>query len=215
MNKIISLKDAVIKVKDGMTLMVGGFLTSGGPNKIMDALAESGVKDLTLICNDAAYPDKGIGKLITNHQIKKLITSYVGANPVAIDQMNAKDLDIEFCPQGSLIERIRAYGAGLGGVLTQTGLGTVVALDKEIIKVDGKEFLLEKPLKADVAIIGASVSDKMGNLYYKGTTKNFNPIMAMAANTVIVEVEEIVENGTLKPEDVHTPAILIDYIFIK
>ncbi|MFA6334335.1 MAG: CoA transferase subunit A [Bacteroidales bacterium] len=215
MNKIISLKDAVNKVQDGMTLMVGGFLTSGGPNNIMDALAESGVKDLTLICNDAAYPDKGLGRLIANRQVKKLISSYVGSNPVAIDQMNAGEMEIEFCPQGSLAERIRAYGAGLGGVLTQTGLGTVVAQNKEVIKIDGKEFLLEKPLKADVAIIGASVSDKMGNLYYKGTTKNFNPLMAMAANTVIAEVEEVVENGSIKPEDVHTPAILIDYIFIK
>ncbi|MEN6619832.1 MAG: CoA transferase subunit A [Rikenellaceae bacterium] len=215
MNKIISLKDAVSKVKDGMTLMVGGFLTSGGPNLIMDALAESGVKNLTLICNDGAYPDKGMGKLIVNRQVNKLITSYVGSNPVAIDLMNSNDLEIEFCPQGTLIERIRAYGAGLGGVLTPTGLGTVVSQNKEVINVDGKDFLLEKPLKADISFIGASVSDKMGNLYYKGNTQNFNPIMAMAAETVIVEAEEIVETGTLRPEDVHTPAILVDYILTK
>lgn len=215
MDKIISLKDAVEKVKDGTTLMVGGFLTYGGPNNIMDALVESGVKDLTLICNDAAYPDKGLGKLIANHQVKKLIVSYIGSNPAAIDQMNANEMEIEFCPQGTLAERIRAYGSGLGGVLTTTGLGTVVAENKETINVDGKDYLLEKPLKADVAIIGASVSDKMGNLYFKGTTKNFNPLMAMAADTVIAEVEELVEVGSIKPEDVHTPAILIDYLFIK
>lgn len=215
MNKNISLNDAVAKIKDGMTLMVGGFLASGGPNKIMDALVESGVKDLTLISNDAAYSDKGLGKLIANRQVKKLISSYVGSNPAAIDQMNAGELEIEFCPQGSLAERIRACGAGLGGVLTKTGLGTVAAQNKEIINIDGVDYLLEKPLKADVAVIGASISDKMGNLYYKGTTKNFNPLMAMAADTVIVEVEEIVENGSIRPEDVHTPAILIDHIFIK
>jgi len=215
MNKIISINDAVTKIKDGMTIMVGGFLTSGSPNEIMNALAESGVKDLTLICNDAAYPDKGHGKLISNHQVKKLITSYVGSNPDAIDQMNTKELEVEFCPQGTLIERIRAYGAGLGGVLTPTGLGTLVEQNKEIIKVNGIDYLLEKPLGADFAFIGASVSDKMGNLYYKGTTRNFNPIMAMAANTVIVEVEEIVETGVINPDNVHTPAILIDYIITK
>ncbi len=215
MNKIISVDDAVSKVKDGMTLMIGGFLTSGGPNTIMDALMLSGVKNLTIICNDGAYPDKGMGKLIANHQVVKLITSYVGANPVAIDLMNSKDLEIEFCPQGTLVERIRAFGAGLGGVLTPTGLGTIVSENKQIINVDGKDYILEKPLKADIAFIGASVSDKAGNLYYNGNTRNFNPIMAMAAETVIVEAEELVETGKIKPEDVHTPAILVDYIITK
>jgi len=215
MNKIISMDDAISKVKDGMTLMIGGFLTSGGPNTIMDALALSGIKNLTIICNDGAYPDKGMGKLIANRQVVKLITSYVGANPVAIDLMNSNDLEVEFCPQGTLVERIRAYGAGLGGVLTPTGLGTIVAENKRIINVDGKDFILEKPLRADIAFIGASVSDKMGNLYYKGNTKNFNPIMAMAAEMVIVEAEELVETGAIKPEDVHTPAILVDYILTK
>ncbi|MFA5850831.1 MAG: CoA transferase subunit A [Bacteroidales bacterium] len=215
MNKIISMDDAVSKVKDGMTLMVGGFLTSGGPNTIMDALMLSGVKNLTIICNDGAYPDKGMGKLIANRQVVKLITSYVGANPVAIDLMNSNDLEVEFCPQGTLIERIRSFGAGLGGVLTPTGLGTIVAENKRIINVDGKDFILETPLSAHIAFIGASISDKMGNLYYKGNTKNFNPIMAMAAEVVIVETEELVETGTIKPEDVHTPAILVDYILIK
>ena len=215
MDKFISLQDAVNKVKDGMTIMVGGFLTSGGPNNLMDALAKSGVKDLTIISNDAAYPDRGHGQLISNHQVKKIITSYIGSNPVAIDQMNEKSLEIEFCPQGTLIERIRAYGAGLGGVLTPTGLGTVVATGKKIISVEGKDYLLETPLKADIAFVGASVSDKAGNLFYKGTTKNFNPIIAMAAGLVIVEAEEIVETGSIEPENVHTPAILIDHIYIK
>jgi len=215
MDKFISLQDAVNKVKDGMTIMVGGFLTSGGPNNIMDALVKSGVKNLTIISNDGAYPEKGHGQLIANHQVKKIITSYIGSNPVAIDQMNAKELEIEFSPQGTLVERIRAYGAGLGGVLTPTGLGTVVELGKQVINVDGKNYLLETPLKADIAFIGASVCDKSGNLYYKGTTKNFNPIMAMAAEVVIVEAEELVETGAIIPENVHTPAILIDHIYIK
>jgi len=213
-NKIITADKALSKIKEGMTIMVGGFLTNGGPNKIMDMLAVSGVKDLTIICNDSTYPDKGMGKLISNHQVKKLIASYVGSHPVAIDQMNAGELVIEFSPQGTLAERVRAAGAGLGGVLTTTGIGTVVQEGKEIIVVDGVKYLLERPLKADIAVIGASVADKSGNLYYKGTSRNFNTLMAMAAETVIVEVEELVEVGSIKPEDVHTPAILVDFMVL-
>lgn len=212
MDKMISLKDAASKVKSGMTLMVGGFLTSGGPNKIMDIIAESDVKDLTLICNDAAYPDKGLGKLISNRMVKKLITSYIGSNSAAIDQMNAGELEVEFSPQGTLVERIRAKGAGLGGVLTPTGLGTVVQDGKRVVEIDGKEYILEKPLNADIAFVGASIADKKGNLYYKGTTRNFNPLVAMAGEIVIVETEEIVETGFFIPENVHTPAILVDHI---
>lgn len=215
MNKIINLEEAVSKVKSGMTIMVGGFLTKGGPNKFMEALAEKDVKELTLICNDAAYADKGLGKIIANKQVKKLIVSYIGSNPAAIDLMNSGEMEIEFSPQGTLIERIRAYGAGLGGVLTSTGLGTVVAENKQIINVDGKDYLLEKPLRADVAIIGASTADTAGNLYYKGTKKNFNPIVAMAADLVIAEPEQIVECGGIEPENAHTPAILVDFIISK
>lgn len=215
MDKSINLSQVVEKVKDGMTIMVGGFLTNGGPNTIMDALASSGVGNLTLICNDAAFADKGLGKLISNGQVKKLIASYIGSNTSAVDFMNNSTLEVEFSPQGTLAERIRAAGAGLGGVLTPTGLGTVVEKGKKVINVDGKDFLLEKPLKADIAFVGASISDKMGNLYYKGTTRNFNPLMAMAADLVIVEAQEIVETGSILPENVHTPAVLIDYIFTK
>ncbi|MBP6454735.1 MAG: CoA transferase subunit A, partial [Bacteroidales bacterium] len=145
MDKLISLQDAASKVKSGMTIMVGGFLTNGGPNKIMDIIAESDVKDLTIICNDAAYPDKGLGKLIANRKVKKIITSYIGSNSAAIDQMNAGELEVEFSPQGTLAERIRAKGAGLGGVLTPTGLGTVVQEGKRVIEIDGREYILEKP----------------------------------------------------------------------
>ena len=211
-DKIITVEEAVSKVKYGMTIMVGGFLTNGGPNKIMDMLASSGVKDLTIICNDSTYPDRGMGKLISNCQVKRLIVSYVGSHPVAIDQMNAGELEVEFSPQGTLVERIRAAGAGLGGVLTATGVGTMVEEGKKTITVDGVKYLLEKPLSADIAIIGASVADRTGNLYYRGTTRNFNPLMAMAAKVVIAEVEELVEAGAIKPEDVHTPAILVDFM---
>ena len=215
MDKSINLSQIVEKVKDGMTIMVGGFLTNGGPNTIMDTIASSGVGNLTLICNDAAFADKGLGKLISNGQVKKLITSYIGSNSAAVDNMNNSTLEVEFSPQGTLVERIRAAGAGLGGVLTPTGLGTVVEKGKQVINIDGKDYLLEKPLKADISFVGASISDKTGNLYYKGTTRNFNPIMAMAAEVVIAEVEELVETGSILPENVHTPAVLIDYIFIK
>lgn len=212
MDKKISLQDAIAKVKDGMTVMVGGFLAAGSPISILDALAESGVKDLTLICNDTAYPDVAHGKLITNKQVKKVIVSHVGTNPNTGAQMNSGELQVEFCPQGTLAERIRAAGAGLGGVLTTTGLGTIVADGKETVKVDGKEYLLEKPLRADIALIGATVADEIGNLVYVGTTKNFNPLMAAAADVVIAEAEKIVKVGDLAPETVHTPAIFVDYL---
>ncbi len=215
MNKEITLKEAVDKIQDGMTLMIGGFLAVGAPTQIVDALVEKGVKDLTIICNDTAFPDKSLGKLIVNHQVKKLYVSHIGTNPETANQMNAGELEIEFCPQGTLAERIRAKGAGLGGVLTATGLGTIIAEGKEIITVDGKEYLLEKPLGADVAIIGASIADEMGNLIYKGTTQNFNPIMATAADLVIAEVEELVKVGEIAPERIHTSGVYVDYIYRK
>lgn len=215
MDKRISLQDAVSKVKDGMVVMVGGFLGAGSPTAILDALAASGVKDLTLICNDTAYPDVAHGKLITNKQVKKLIVSHIGTNPNTSEQMNSGELKIEFAPQGTLAERIRAAGAGLGGVLTTTGMGTVVAEGKETVTVDGKTYLLEKPLRADVALIGATVADESGNLVYVGTTQNFNPLMATAADLVIAEAEKVVKVGEIAPEAVHTPAMFVDYIYSK
>lgn len=212
MNKIISISEAASKVKDGMTLMIGGFMAVGTPNKLVDELVRTGVKDLTIICNDTAFPDKGLGKLVANNQVKKIITSHIGTNPITIDKMNAGELEVEFCPQGTLAERIRAAGAGLGGVLTPTGIGTIVAQGKEVLTIDGKEFLLEKPIKADMALIGASIGDKDGNLVYRGTTQNFNPMMATAAETVIAEVTELVETGSIAPECVRTPSIFVDFI---
>ena len=212
MEKFISAAAAAAKIKNGMTVMIGGFLANGTPEKIIDELVKTGVKNLTLIVNDTAYPDRGCGKLIVNKQIKKLIVSHIGTNPHTSEQMNSGKLEIEFCPQGSLAERVRAGGYGLGGVLTPTGLGTIVAEGKRVIEVDGKEYLLEKPIHADVALIRGSVGDKSGNLIYKGTTNNFNSLMATAADTVIAEVGELVEVGELSPETVHTSSIFVDYI---
>ena len=212
MSKFISIEEAVSKVKDGMTIMVGGFLANGTPNKIVDALAKSGVKNLTLICNDTAYPDKGVGQLIANKQVKKLFVSHIGTNPHTSEQMNSGELEIEFCPQGSLAERVRAGGCGLGGILTQTGMGTIVAEGKQIVNVDGKDYLLEQPLRADIALVGASLGDKAGNLVYRGTSQNFNPLMASAADLVIAEINELVEVGEIAAENVKTPSIMVDFI---
>ncbi len=212
MTKQITIQEAVAKIKDGMTIMVAGFLANGTPNKILDALAESNVKNLTVIANDAAYSNKGVGKLFVNKQIKKYIASHIGSNELIQEQMNNKEIEVELVPQGTLAERIRCGGHGLGGVLTQTGMGTIIAEGKQIITVDGKDYLLEKPLHADVALIGASKGDKDGNLVYFGTSQNFNPLMAMAADVVIAGIDNVVEVGEINPEQVHTPAILVDYI---
>lgn len=212
MKKVISVEEAVGMVKDGMTVMIGGFLANGSPNAIVDALARSGVKNLTLIVNDTAYPDRGCGQLVANRQVKKVVVSHIGTNPCTSEQMNSGELEVEFSPQGTLAERVRAGGAGLGGVLTPTGIGTLVAEGKQVMHIDGKDYLLEKPLRADVALIGASVGDEAGNLVYKGTTQNFNPLMATAADLVIAEVEELVEKGEVFPELVRTPGIFVDYV---
>jgi len=195
-----------------MTLMIGGFLSTGSPNKILKLLAESEVSDLTIICNDTAFPDKGIGLLIAAKKVKKVISSYIGANPLTIEQFNNKELEVIFVPQGTLAEQVRCGGSGLGGVLTPTGLGTVVAEGKQVITLDGKDYLLEKALHGDVALIGASVADFSGNLHYKGTTQNFNPLMAMACDTVIAEVEELVPTGNIPMENVHTQGVVVDFL---
>lgn len=212
MNKIITIEQAVEKITDGMTLMIGGFMVCGSPTLILQALVEKGVKDLTVVCNDTGFPDRGIGLLIANHQVKKIIVSHIGTNPLTIEQMNKGELEVEFCPQGTLAERVRAGGAGLGGILTPTGLGTRVQEGKQVINVDGRDFLLETPLRADVALIKGSVADESGNLVYKGTTQNFNPLMATAADLVIAEVDHLVDTGRLVPESINTPNIFVDFI---
>lgn len=212
MPKTITADQAAEMIRDGMTIMFGGFLANGTAEKVVDALEKRGVKDLTIIANDTAYPDKGVGRLLTNGQVKKFIVSYVGATPLAVELMNAGKLEVEFVPQGTLAERVRAGGTGLGGFLTPTGVGTEIAQGKQHMTIDGREYLLELPLRADVAIIGASEADEAGNLIYRGTSGNFNPLMAMAADMVIAEPKKIVPTGEILPEAVHTPGILVDYL---
>ncbi|WP_207665867.1 acetate CoA-transferase subunit alpha [Caminicella sporogenes] len=212
MNKLVSVKDAINHIKDGMTIMIGGFLGVGTPESLVDALIEKGVKDLTIICNDTAFPEVGIGKLIVKKMVKKVITSHIGTNPETGRQYNEKELEVELVPQGTLAERIRCMGAGLGGFLTPTGIGTIVEEGKEKITVEGRKYILELPLKADVALIKGEKIDKKGNIYYDKAARNFNPLMAMAADVVIAEAEEIVEIGEIDPNDVMTPGIFIDMI---
>lgn len=212
MSKLISLNEAIAKIKDGSVLMIGGFMACGTPPLIIDALVQANVQNLTIICNDTAFPDKGIGKLVANKQVKKVITSHIGTNPATQEQMNQGELDVEFVPQGTLAERVRAGGAGLGGFLTPTGLGTMVAEGKQVITVDGKDFLLEKPLRADIALIGANKGDHDGNLIYRGNSQNFNPLMATAADLVIAEIDTLVDTGRICMEHVHTPGIFVDFI---
>ncbi|AAM23982.1 MAG: Acyl-CoA:acetate CoA transferase alpha subunit [Caldanaerobacter subterraneus] len=212
MRKVVTFEELKPLFKDGMTLMIGGFLANGTPEKLIDLLIELNVKDLTIIANDTSFPDRGIGRLVVAGLVKKVITSHIGTNPVTGKLMNEGKIEVELVPQGTLAERIRAYGAGLGGILTPTGVGTMVEEGKQKITVNGKEYLLELPLGADIALIRGSIVDEFGNIYYKGTTRNFNPIMALAAKTVIVEAEKIVKVGEIKPEDVMTPGVLVDYI---
>ncbi len=199
-------------LKDGMTVMVGGFMTNGTPEILIDAVLENGTKDLTIICNDAGYPEAGVGRLIADGRVKKLITSHIGLNPFAGQLMNEGKMEIELVPQGTLAEQVRAKGAGLGGVLTPTGVGTDVAVGKDIVTIDGVEYLLEKPLSADLAFIRGSLIDKAGNVYYKGTTRNFNPLMATAADVVIAGCEKLVEIGEIEKESIVTPCIFVDYV---
>lgn len=212
MSKITTIEQAMQKIEDGMTLMIGGFLAVGTPEGFVDALVVQGTKQLTVIANDTAFPDKGIGKLVVDGRLKKVIVSHIGTNPETGRQMNTGKLEVELVPQGTLAERVRAGGAGLGGILTPTGIGTIVAEGKEVITVDGKEFLLEKPLRADVALIKAYKADTAGNLIFERSARNFNPLMAMAAKVVIVEAENIVEAGQIDPDQVMTPGIFIDWI---
>jgi len=213
MKPIVEAKDIISKIPNGATIMVGGFLNA--PETLIDALVQHNVKDLTIISNDTCYENQGIGKLIHNRQVKKVITSHIGTNPETQRLLAAKEIEVEIVPQGTLAERVRAGGSGLGGILTPTGVGTVVEEGKEIITVNGQRFLLELPLRADIALLQASIADKAGNLFHKKTTKNWNPLMAMAADLVIAEAEEIVEIGEIEPDVVHTPGVFVKYLVQK
>lgn len=215
MNKLISREEVSSFFTDGMTVMAGGFMGVGTPQELVSAMLEAKVKDITLIANDTAFIETGVGPLIVNKRVKKVIASHIGTNPETGRQMIAGEMDVELVPQGTLAERVRAGGSGLGGVLTPTGVGTVVEEGKEKITVDGREYLLEKPLRAEVALLKAYKADKAGNLIYHRSARNFNPLMALAADTVIVQVEEIVEVGDIDPDEVMTPGILVDKIYVQ
>jgi acetate CoA/acetoacetate CoA-transferase alpha subunit len=215
MSKAISLAAAVELIPDGASVMIGGFMGCGSPHAILQEFVRQGKKNLTVIANDTARPGVGIGLLIDAKAVTRLVTSHIGTNPETQRQMIAGDLVVDLCPQGSLAERIRAAGCGLGGVVTPTGVGTVVAEGKQTVEVDGETFLLETPLKADFALIAAHSADVRGNLAYLGTARNFNPLMAMAATTVIAETEEILPIGSLTPDEVITPHILVDHLIAK
>jgi acetate CoA/acetoacetate CoA-transferase alpha subunit len=213
MDKIRSLDEIMLHIKDGMTIMIGGFMGVGTPEMIIDGIVDRGIKDLTIIANDTAFPSVGVGRLVVNGQVKKVIVSHIGLNPEAGRQMNSGELVVELVPQGTLAEQIRCGGAGIGGFLTETGLGTTVEEGKQKINIKGTEYILEVPLRADVALIGGSIVDKQGNVFYNATTRNFNPLMATAADVVIVGAEKLVEAGEIDPHLVMTPSIFVDYIF--
>ena len=210
MAKLVSVKDAINLIKDGAIVMVGGFLSCGTPDKLIDELANQNIKNLTMISNDTSFENVDKGKLIVNKQVKKLITSHIGTNPETGRQMASGELEVELTPMGSLMERIRAKVAGLGGVLTPTGIGTNIADGKKVYELDNKKYLFEKPISADFALIYGTKADKYGNVAYYGTTRNCNTVMATAADTVIVQADEVVE--CLDPNEVVIPGLFIDYI---
>jgi len=210
--KTVSLHDAVALILEGATLMVGGFLGVGSPGRLIDEVVRQGKRNLTVIANDTAMPGVGIGKLVTAGLLRKVIVSHIGLNPETQQQMLAGKLEVELVPQGTLIERIRSGGYGLGGVLTPTGLGTVVEKDKRKLEVNGKQYLVETALRADFALVHAFVADYTGNLTYALTARNFNPVMAMAADNVIVTADHIVPVGVIAPDHIATPAPVVDYV---
>ncbi|NCB62040.1 MAG: 3-oxoacid CoA-transferase subunit A [Clostridia bacterium] len=223
MAKVITIQEAVDMIPDGASVMIGGFLGCGSAHKVLKALADSGKKNLTVIANDAGKATGplgeeyyGIAQLVHNHQVSHLIATHVGMTPDVATQSNAGELKVDLIPQGSLAEMVRAGGAGLGGVLTPTGVGTIVEDKDEFVygkyNLDGKDYLMMKPVKADFAIISAYNIDKMGNMWYKGTTRNFNVLMATAADVVIAEADHVVEIGAIEPESVVTPGAFVDYI---
>ncbi|HRY29588.1 MAG TPA: CoA transferase subunit A [Elusimicrobiota bacterium] len=212
MKKILTPEEAVENIHDGAIIMAGGFMCCGQALRLADALLAKGSKDLTLITNDAGFPDGGMGKLIVAGRVKHLIASHIGLNPAAGQKMNSGEMRVDLVPQGTLVERIRCGGAGLGGFLTPTGVGTAVEEGKKKIKVDGRDYLLETPLKADFGFIKANVCDTMGNGFLAKSTKNFNIVMAMASQHTILETDRLVKRGELDPEQVNLPGVFINAI---
>lgn len=212
MNKLISLEDAVNLVRDGDTIMVGGFLAVGTPDRLIDALIAKGVSNLTLICNDTGFVDRGVGKMVVAKMFSKIMASHIGTNRETGRQMLEGETEVVLVPQGTLIEQIRAGGFGLGGVLTKTGLGTEVENGKTIIDVDGERYLLEKPMRANIALLFAEKADEKGNLAFHGATRNFNTYMGAAADIAIVEAQKVVKVGEMCPDEVVVPGVFIDRI---
>ncbi len=210
LKEIISAKQAAKLIKSNSTVMVGGFLSCGAPDKILDELVNENIKNLTMICNDTSFEDVDKGKLIKNGHVKKVITTHIGTNPVTGAKMQSGEIEVEFYPMGTLVEKIHAKGSGLGGVLTPTGIGTVLEEGKQIVEIKGKKYIFEEPLGADFAIIYGTKVDIYGNVCFEGTTRNFNTSMATAADVVIVQADELVE--CLNPNEVVIPGIFIDYI---
>lgn len=214
MKSVLTPDAAASLIKDGSSLLIGGFMGVGTPERMIDALVQSKVRNLTIIANDTALPGRGIGKLITAGAVAKVIASHIGLNPETQSKMIAGEITVDLVPQGTLVERIRAAGMGLGGVLTQTGLGTEVEEGKQIIDVEGRAYLLETPLSADFALLKAYQADYVGNLNYMLTAHNFNPVMALAGKTVIADPDAIVPVGVIPPDAVKTPGILVDHLLI-
>ena len=212
MDKLISMHDAVNLVRDGDTIMVGGFLAVGTPDRLIDALIEKGVKDLTLICNDTGFVDRGVGKMVVAKMFKKIYASHVGTNKETGRQLLEGETEVILVPQGTLIEQIRAGGFGLGGVLTKTGLGTAVEEGKDIVEIDGEKYLLEKPMRANIALLFAEKADVKGNLTFHGATRNFNTYMGAAADISIVEAQEVVPLGGICQDDVVVPGVFVNHI---
>jgi acetate CoA/acetoacetate CoA-transferase alpha subunit len=210
--KTIVIDQAVAMIPNGASLMIGGFMGVGTPERVVDEIIRQGKRDLTVIANDTASPGVGIGKLVGAKSLRKVIASHIGLNPETQKQMIAGELEVELVPQGTLIERIRAGGFGLGGVLTPTGVGTVVEENKQRIEVNGKPYLLETALRADFALVHAFLADYLGNLSYALTARNFNPVIAMAGDIVITDADHVVPVGVISPDHVVTPAPIVDYL---
>jgi acetate CoA/acetoacetate CoA-transferase alpha subunit len=215
MKGALKAEAAAALIPDGASLLIGGFMGVGSPHRLIEAVVARGARDLTVIANDTAMPGRGIGKLVSAGAIRRLVTSHIGLNPETQARMIAGEIEVELVPQGTLVERIRAGGVGLGGVLTPTGLGTEVAEGKTVVEVDGVPFLLERPIRADFALIAASQADYVGNLCYSLTAHNFNPVMALAAQTVIAEPVAIVPVGVIPPDAVKTPGVLVDHLLVR
>lgn len=210
--KTVTVEEAVAMIPNGATVMIGGFMGVGTPERLLDELARQSKAELTIICNDAAMPGRGVGKLFDACVVASVTASHIGLNPTVQAQMMEKKVSVNLVPQGTLVERIRAGGSGLGGVLTPTGIGTIVEEGKQTIEIEGRSFLIETAMRAQFALVHAFLADYLGNLSYALTARNFNPVMAMAADTVIVTAEHIVPVGVIAPDHVVTPAPLVDFL---